>query len=770
MLLENDPSRIAQSRGPLAAAISVILGAASPSILHAQETSSSGDPAVVLAAAAEGDSSERASRSGRRRSPTLEEVTVEGQKYRSEVSSPKYTAELVNMPQTVVVIPKTVFREQAAITLSDVLRNTPGITMLAGEGGGASNTAGDSFFMRGFDATNSIFIDGVRDQAAYSRDVFNLDQVEVSKGPSGSYTGRGNAAGSVNLVTKTPTEQPLRLMGVTYGTNDHVRGTADFNQPLSESFLGGTAVRLNAMWQDGGVAGRDEVQHDAWGIAPSIAFGLDADTRLALAAQILRQENTPDYGLPAAALPGLAPSTPPVGHVDQSNFYGIADIDFDDVDSDSYMARFEHDFAPGVTLRNLTRYSDNHRFAVITTIQNADAFDPASGLVTRARQINERINRNFTNQTNMNFGFQTGGLEHAMSAGVEYADETQISPGRTGAGTAPPTDIYHPNPHDPVTDYAPARTGAFTEGETETFAAYGFDTIELSRQWQVSAGMRVERYDTDFLSVAVPGSGTPDIKLDVSDTLTSWNAGLVFKPLDNGSVYVSAATTQTPPGGLNFTLSPTSTNANNPALEPQKSTNYELGTKWQVLEGRLSTTAAVFHTVNTNVITSETIGGTVVAVSFDSEQQVDGVELTLSGLITPQWQVFAGYTYLDSEFTKSVAPGQQDATLQWTPRNSGNLWTTYQLPFGFSVGGGVRYMDTVARSSTSTPTGTGAASTPDYWVYSATAAWQANDRVTLRLNVNNLTDEVYVLGLNNNGGRYNPGPERSYLLSADFAF
>jgi catecholate siderophore receptor len=768
MPLRNDCSRPAASRSPLAAAISFVLGAASPGLVHAQEAASNGGSSV-LAAAAEGQSTERATRQTRRRNQTLEEVTVEGEKYRSEVSSPKYTAELVDVPQTVVVIPKTVFREQAAITLSDVLRNTPGITLLAGEGGGASNTAGDSFFMRGFDATNSVFIDGVRDQGAYSRDVFNLDQVEVSKGPSGSYTGRGNASGSVNLVTKMPFEEPLRAMGITYGTNDHVRSTLDFNQPLPEDFLGGSAVRLNAMWQDGGVAGRDEVEREAWAIAPSFALGLGSDTRLAVAAQILRQESTPDYGLPAAALPGLAPTTPPVGHVDQNNFYGSADVDFDDVDSDSYTVRIEHDFAPGVTLRNFSRYSDNHRLAVVTTIQNPAAFDPVTGLVTRARQINERINRNFTNQTNLNFEFRTGSLSHSMSTGVEYAKEKQISPGRTGQGTAPPADIYNPNPHDPITGFAPARTGAFTEGETTTVAAYGFDTIELSRHWQVSAGARVERYETDFLSVAIPGSGTADIKLDVSDTLASWNGGVVFKPVDNGSIYLSAATTQTPPGGLNFTLSPTTTNANNPALEPQKSTNYELGTKWDLFDNRLTTTAAVFHTVNENVVTSETIGGVLVAAAFDSEQQVDGIELSLSGLITPNWQVFAGYAYLDSEFTRSVVTNQQDATLHWTPKNSGNLWTTYQLPLGFSIGGGVRYMDTVARSSLTIPNGA-APQLPDYWVYSATAAWQATEQMIFRLNVNNVTDEVYALSLNNNGGRYNPGAERSFLLSADFAF
>jgi catecholate siderophore receptor len=369
MRLRHDLSPVAPARGPLAAAIGVVLGAASPLTIHAQEAGAQSESAVLVAAASD-ESPERTQRANRRRGQILEEVTVEGQKYRNEVSSPKYTAELVNLPQTVVVIPKTVFREQAAVTLSDVLRNTPAITLLAGEGGGASNTAGDSFFMRGFDATNSIFIDGVRDQGAYSRDVFNLDQVEVSKGPSGSYTGRGNASGSVNLVTKTPFEEPLRAVGLTYGSNDHMRSTLDFNQPLPEDFLGGSAVRLNAMWQDGGVAGRDEVERDAWGIAPSFALGLGTDTRLTLAAQILRQENTPDYGLPAAALPGLAPTTPPVGHVDQNNFYGIAGVDFDDIDSDSYTARIEHDFAPGVTLRNLTRYSDNHRLAVVTVIQN----------------------------------------------------------------------------------------------------------------------------------------------------------------------------------------------------------------------------------------------------------------------------------------------------------------------------------------------------------------------------------------------------------------
>jgi catecholate siderophore receptor len=686
-----------------------------------------------------------------------------------EVSSPKYTAPLIDVPQTVVVIPRAVFSEQGATTLTEVLRNTPGITLLAGEGGGASATAGDSFFMRGFDATNSLFIDGVRDQGAYARDVFNLEQVEISKGPSGSYTGRGNAAGSVNLVTKTPFGESAQAGTLTYGSNEHKRVTADFNQPLALSAFEGAAVRLNALWQDGGVAGRDEVQHDVWGIAPSFGVGLTEETHLTLAAQIVRQENIPDYGLPSVALPGLVETDPPVGKVDQSNFYGITAVDFDDVDSDSYTAIIDHDLNGNVALRNLTRYSDNHRLAVITATQNPAAFNPATGQVTRSRQINERINRNFTNQTNLNFGFSTGSVAHTMSSGLEYTGETQVTPARTGAGTAPTADLYNPNPRDPVTGFAPASTGAFTEGETTTVAAYAFDTMELGARWQITAGLRIERYETDFVSEPVPGAAGR-FELDTSDTLTSWNIGLVFKPRENGSIYLATATTLTPPGGLNFTLSQTPSNANNPALEPQESTNFELGTKWDLMDGKLAATAALFRVENKNVVTSETIGGTVVAVSFDSEQRVDGIELGLSGQLTEKWQVFAGYSYLDSEFTESVASNQESATLQWTPKNSGNFWTTYQLPLGFSVGAGAQYMDTVPRSSSTVTAGVVAPELPSYWVYNATAAWQATQRVSFRINVNNLTDEVYAASLNNNGGRYNPGAERSYLLSANFSF
>ena len=364
-------------RSPLAAAISLVLGAASPAVVHAQEASRAKAHRRCLAAAARRRQSS-ASRPNRRRGQTLEEVTVEGQKYRSEVSSPKYTAELVDMPQTVVVIPKTVFREQAATTLTDVLRNTPGITLLVGENGNTS-TRGDSIFMRGFDTTEQHLH---RRRARPRRSTPRRVQYSIRWKCRRARPARTPGAATLGLRSTWSARQPTctaaaAAIGLTYGTDDHCAAPSISTSRCSETFLGGSARAPEC-----DVAGRRRGRPRR---SRARRLGHRAVVRVrprhrhaaCLAAQILRQESTPDCGLPSAALPGLAPTTPPVGHVDQSNFYGIAGVDFDDIDSDSYTARIEHDFAPGVTLRNLSRYSDNHRLAVVTVIQNPAAFDPA---------------------------------------------------------------------------------------------------------------------------------------------------------------------------------------------------------------------------------------------------------------------------------------------------------------------------------------------------------------------------------------------------------
>ncbi len=258
---------------------------------------------------------------------TSEFVAVSGRETPT-VSSPKYTTPLRDVPQTIALIPRATIEQQGATTLSETLRNVPGITLQAGEAGGASNTAGDMFNMRGFNASNSLFVDGVRDDGLVSRDVFNVEQVEVFMGPTGSDVGRGTAAGYVNMSTKVPHLGSSSSAMVSYGNGDRGRVTTDLNFSSSgdsESWWGKSAFRLNALWQDGGVQGRDEVEQESRAVAPSLAFGLGTSTRLSLAAQILRQENLPDYGIPGAAWQEepLTPTTIQTpGPVDQANYYG----------------------------------------------------------------------------------------------------------------------------------------------------------------------------------------------------------------------------------------------------------------------------------------------------------------------------------------------------------------------------------------------------------------------------------------------------------------
>ena len=327
------------------------------------------------------------------------------------VQSPKYAAPLRDIAQTIAVIPRAVMEEQGATTLSEALRNVPGITLQAGEGGGSSNTAGDMFNMRGFNASNSLFVDGVRDDGLISRDVFNLEQVEVFLGPTGSDVGRGTAAGYVNMQTKTPHAgialfRALRLRQLP--NSQRLSADANWARPMEQARQLGWSKQC--LPSERLVAG----QRRAWPrrrcssrARPSrrrLALGLGSPTRVTVGAQIVRQDNLPDYGIPGAAWQD-APLTPTTmrapAPVDQSNFYGSVGYDYDRARQNSYTARVEHDVNRSLTLRNQTRYNQTHREAVISAVQNVAAYNAETNLVTVARQGNERENNVTSNQTSL---------------------------------------------------------------------------------------------------------------------------------------------------------------------------------------------------------------------------------------------------------------------------------------------------------------------------------------------------------------------------------
>ena len=683
-------------------------------------------------------------------------------------SSAKYTEPLRDIPQTIQVIPQDIIETQGVTTLSEALRNVPGITLQAGEGGGASNTAGDMFNMRGFSANNSIFVDGVRNDGLISRDVFNLEQVEVFLGPTGTDVGRGTAAGYVNMQSKSPHMAPAYSGAYEYGSENRKRLTADFNTPLSSgnpnTWLNSSAFRLNGLWQDSGVPGRDVVELKSQAIAPSLAFGLGTPTRVNFASELLRQDNVPDYGIPGSAWL-KAPLTPTTilaaKAVRQSNYYGSIGYDYDKASQNSHTLRLERDVNDALTLRNQSHYNKTHRTAVITSIQNPASFVPTTEMVTLARQGNEGENQIVSNQSTMVGRFSTGVIRHASITGMEYSSERQFAPTLTGLGTRNPVSVYNPNPYDPVTGYAPARNGAFNKGVTRTIALHAFDTVSIGERWQVIGGIRWEHYKTDYRVVDALGLTTTNEH--ATNGLFSGKAGLLFRAAGFANVYASYGTSVTPPGTANFTLSAQPNNQNSPNVKPQSSKNYEIGSKLDFYGGRLSFTTAAFRTDNKNVIF--TVDATAVPPIYnqDDAQRLNGFTIGSIGRLTNRLQMLANFSYLDSSLqTQNSANNGKKLTL--TPVHSGNLWMTCELPGRITIGGGIRYTDEVFINAANT------ISSPGYHVADALVEYQINKHLSLRMNVYNVTDEVYIRNVNNNGGRYNPGNPRSVTFSPKIIF
>lgn len=692
-------------------------------------------------------------------SELLPEVVVPGRHEKEEDSytpeapaSPKFTEPLVDIPQTVTVIPEAVIEERGATTLRDVLRNVPGISLQAGEGGVSS---GDNLSLRGFNARTDLFIDGVRDFGSYSRDPFNVSQVEVFKGPASSYAGRGSTGGAINLVSKRPTLDPIYGGTIGVGTDNYKRATLDLNQPIEG--LKGTALRLNALWHDADVPGRDVVTDRRWGAAPSIAFGLDTPTRLTLSYFRLDQDNIAGYGIPWVPQTNTDPSlaayindAPPV---DFGNFYGLKDRDFEKVITDIATAEIAHDFNPSMTLRNLLRYGQTRRDSVIT----APRFGTAGTQVARNPQSRDQADTILANLTDLTLRFRTGGIDHAVATGIEYSHETSVNDLRTGP-TAPPADLFNPNPDDPY-PFPVTRTGAKNDATGKSLALYLFDTLHVGERWEVTGGLRWDTFDFDYQSQAANGDVMP---FERTDRMLSWRAGIVFKPAPNGSLYAAYGTSFNP-SAEGLTLANTATAANSADLDPEKSQTYEVGTKWNLFQERIALAVALFRTEKTNART-ENPADPADVIALEGKERVDGVELSVAGNVTDQWQLFGGYALMDSEFVESADPNRVGAELPSTPKQTFSLWTTYRLPWNFEVGAGAQFVD--SRLNTTAPPNTREA--PSYWLFDAMIAYGVTENLTLRLNGYNLADEEYIESLG--GGHFIPGAGRSAIATADFQF
>ena len=717
----------------------------------------------------------------------LPEIEVHGatESYKADtVSSPKFTQPLLNTTQTITVIKKEIVQQQGGTTLTEALRNTPGVgTFSLGENG--NTTTGDAIYMRGFDTSSSIFVDGVRDLGSISRDVFNIEQIEVTKGPAGADTGRGAPTGSINLVTKQPTLKEAYSGSIGLGSGDYQRVTADLNKPLN--LEGGAAFRLNLLKDDSGVAGRDVVKNDRQGIAAALAFGLNTNTRTYLNYLRIDQSNIPNGGVPTIGLTGYSsPVQLPTAangnvsiparqwltdaaKVNPRNFYGTVN-DFDDVTADMFTVRVEHDISPDLKLQNTTRYGKTKENYLLTgfmtsapNILTPNPADPSTWVLAgRSSQMKDQTNEIIANLTNLNAKFTTGSIKHSLATGLELSSEKQTSYGYAGLGTVPNTSLYNPNPYLVRTGYNPVRNGTDSEGRTNTASVYVFDTLEFSPKWQINGGVRVDHYDTKYESSTL---NVKNATLDTSGNLVNWKLGALYKPTEDSSLYAAYATSKQPPGGSTFALSSAANNANNVNYDPQETKTAEIGAKWDLLDKKLALTAALYRTI----VKNEVEGNAVDGYSQTGKKRVQGIEIGVVGELTPLWQISAGYTTMDTAVAAGATVAADGSTgLNYTPKQAFTAWTTYKLPHGFTIGGGARYVGELRKPSD------GAIGTPKYveayWVYDAVATYTVSKNVDLQLNLYNLLDKDYVASINKSGYRYTPGIERSARLTANIRF
>ena len=748
-----------------------------------------------------------------------------------EAESPKYVRPLLDTPQTITVIASQTIRKQNLLTLRDVLTTVPGITFGAGEGGGGY---GDSINLRGQSANNDIQIDGVRDSAQYSRsDTFNLEQIEVVNGANSVYAGSGSIAGSINLVTKRPKADDLTVINAGIGTDAYYRGTVDSNLRVSD-FI---ALRLNGMIHRNDIPGRDVDKYKRWGVAPSVTLGIDSPTSLTLAYVHQKDTNTPVYGVPYYSALGTAPNLVlnPAGILpgaSYSGYYGYKDVDAQEQTVDQATIIFEHKFSDTVSIRNLARWQHIKQDLVVDPPQGV--FCLATGLTTGGVACPAGQNvpgtfypsgprgttRNSDNymlydQIDLSAKVDTGGIEHTLNLGVSYSQEDyNLSNGnslRNPGGVTPnpvlpPINIANPNPiYGGPINYVP--TG-YQDGDTRNMSVYLFDAIKFSDFFEINAGVRWEDNRALFRSDTISGTPgatfgvvTPGLTQRSKDSLFSYRVGAVFKPTAASSIYFAYGNSKTPTsasvrGGCGLAnAQQLLVNGEPCGVAPQTAVNYELGGKIDLFDGKLQLTASVFRNERTNypVASNDPVIGNLQV--NDGRSRVDGIALGASGNITPDWSIFANYTYLKSKIIQSVSnnclanlgrtlsytpPGsatpisftcpvgdfQAGQPLTNTPKHSGSLFTTYQLPFGLQIGYGLTYQGSFLLTNL---TNAAIFRSKDWLTHRAFLSYAFGNGLTAQLNVQNFTDKKYYTGIRNNGWAV-PGEARSAVFSLAYSF
>jgi catecholate siderophore receptor len=682
-----------------------------------------------------------------------------------------------DIPQSLTVINRAVLDAQASASLADALRNVPGITIGGAEGG----QIGTNINLRGFTARTDIYIDGMRDRGQYYRDTYYLDSVEVLKGPSSMLFGRGSTGGVINQVRNKPFLGESASLTGTMGTDGYYRSTVDYNHQLSDT----SALRIDVMAQDIGNT-RDVMENQDFGFAPTVRFGIGTPTEVTLSALIEHNHDMPDYGIPAV--------NGQVANINFNNFFGLNN-DHTDQDVDILNATIKHVFSDNLTIRNQTQYAYYDTQARETAFGRLGTFNPLTNTFTSIPLANRNAgnttalansqlsvlmishdraikDQSLDNQTDVIAKFDTGSIKHTLVTGMElgYDEYTNLSSSRNdptlhivaNGGAAVTNGVAVVSLTDPAHLSTPANNvntiGNYASATAGEFAVYANDTVEFNKEWKAVVGLRWDRFDADISnsinSTNTAGNTTPASAGRI-DTFTSVRTGLIYQPTNAQSYYISYGTSFDP------SLETLALTTGQQSIPPETSASYELGGKWDLLNGSLSLTSAIFRIEKDNARTQVSTG----VYNIDGDVRVDGFEASLTGHITPNWQVITGYTYMDSEVVKASAlDGTQGKELANTPNNTAMIWTTYNPTAEWEVGGGVTALSRVYASNTDVDTA------PGYTRVDATVAYH-QPKYDLRLNILNLLDRDYIASaIPSDGGRFVPGAGRTLLGTATYRF
>lgn len=645
---------------------------------------------------------------------------------------------LRNVPQAISVVTEKQIRDQSMQGMADVVRYVPGVQMAQGEG------HRDAPIMRGNITTSDFFVDGMRDDVQYLRDLYNVERVEVLKGPSGMIFGRGSSGGLINRVTKQANWVDGNELGLTYGSWENRRITADFNQAVNDRF----ALRLTSLFEDSN-SFRDYGEIERWALNPTASFAVSDATLVEVGYEHFEDDRTVDRGLPSYTKPGAARGKPL--KVNESTFFGSPDDSYSTVEVNALNSRITHEFSNGATLVNQTRYADYDKF--YKNVYASSAYK-ANNTVDLGAYNSATDRTNLINQTDLTLVGDVLGMQHTLLVGGELSRQETENLRETGyfnaAGTLTKVSVTPENSiYTGPVFFRQSKSDPSNESVADTAALYVQDQIELTSQWEAVLGLRYDHFKIDVDDY----KGFGHAKVSSTDDLFSPRAGLIYKPLDNLSLYTSYSLSYVPRAGEQLA----SLSASNRSLDPEEFTNREIGLKWDINE-HLAATVAVYRLDRTNVAVADPSNPTR-SILVDG-QRVKGVELGLTGKLTDAWQVTGGYAYQNTELQDPTFDGNNIAQV---PRDSFSLWNRYDFTQQWGAGLGVIYQTDVFTTSDNK------VELPGYTRVDAAAYYRVSPQLELQLNVENLFDKEYYASAHNNNN-ITPGAPLTLGVSANISF